>query len=168
MNQSGPITFSAKSGNELETEVQSIRAYWEADRHLLECMVLGLGGGTRGLYREVGSLKGVSVLWIRSMLPHWLFFLRPFVASVAGLASVNEPSNLKESFELISQCCSVCVLIVSKEKAPSIATRLQSNPTWKEIELLHQEGMHRALLCAVLDSSNESGIVTYHDSQKVS
>lgn len=62
------------------------------------CYVLGLGAHPRSTYTNLLKLVGLEVIFFRSVLPKYLRFLSPIVASHQGLLKINDPSVLRDVF----------------------------------------------------------------------
>lgn len=105
----GGLGFSSNTLNEYDNEVseelvdhhvERIASIY-AESQGLSCYIIGMGGQSRDVYREVSNEVGVEVIWTSSILPGVTKLLSFFMASQAGLIKVLSPEKLKIVFKSI-------------------------------------------------------------------
>jgi hypothetical protein len=62
------------------------------------CYVFGMGAQPKTKYDSLRGMAGVSVTFARSVLPKYVRFLSPVVASYEGLIKIEDPSRLSDVF----------------------------------------------------------------------
>ena len=54
------------------------------------CYIVGMGGQPKSLYTEISNIDGAELIFFSSVLPNYLKFLSPIVASYSGLIKINK------------------------------------------------------------------------------
>lgn len=107
----GDLEVNSNTLNEYDNEVSEklldhhlsrIASVYERSKGCV-CYVVGMGGQSKGVFKEILKEEGVEVIWSRSILSGAVKVFGFFVASQAGLVKVMSPDKLKTVFKVICQ-----------------------------------------------------------------
>jgi hypothetical protein len=86
---------------EVAATLSSLSASDALRQGLMTCLLFGMGAQPRSVFRSLERQAGLSVLFLRSLLPGALAFLRPVVASYEGAIRINDAAAIKPAFSAL-------------------------------------------------------------------
>jgi hypothetical protein len=98
------------------------------------CFVFGMGAHTLSTYFKLHKIPGVEVIWYHSLFPFYFAFLRPIIASYAGLVCIKNKNNLSHVFKTLIDSSMAGIYIVDKSYKKDFIFSVTNEPLPKNYE----------------------------------
>jgi hypothetical protein len=148
-------------GDQLELIVKKIseRARLSSER---VCYVYGSGGISLGTYEKISKLDGVDLVFTKSVLPFFLSFLRPLIASESGLVRVKDPLILPDVFEFLTNQSMATIFIFSTEYESSFIEQVRQSSVVESFDFgVKKDPSYFMYLADTDNSESKTGIYEF-------